>query len=197
MDRYGLVVRQTKEFFVDSRSLGRTDLQVSAFGMGCGNFGGIGSSPEFFGRGESEDQAFNLLDRAVDVGMNFLDTADAYGGGRSETMIGNWLHTRGGSIRDNLLISSKVGNAVGEELGRSGLSRCHVLRQIDETLGRLGLDHLDMYIVHEPDPATPLEETVGVFDELIRSGKVRHVGISNHPADVVATALEISEDVDG
>ncbi len=76
---------------MDFRQLGDTGLRVSAFGMGCGNFGGIGSAPEFFGMGESEDEAFVLLDRAVDLGINFLDTADAYGGGRSESTLGKWL----------------------------------------------------------------------------------------------------------
>lgn len=175
------------------RQLGRTDLRISAFGMGCGNFGGIGSAPEFFGQGESEDEAFALLDRAVDLGINYLDTADAYGGGRSETTIGKWLGTKSSSVRDGLLISSKVGNAVGEKLDKFGLSRNHVLRQVDASLGRLGVDHLDMYLVHEIDDATPLAETVGVFNEVVNAGKVRFVGISNHSASRVEEALSISD----
>ena len=164
--------------------------------MGCGNFGGVGSAPEFFGMGESEEEAFGLLDRAVDLGINFLDTADAYGGGRSETTIGKWLKTKEGSVRDHLLISSKVGNPVGEDPSDRGLSRRHILQQIDASLSRLGIDHLDMYLIHEPDPATPLEETMEAFDDVVRSGKVRHIGVSNLPAREVTKSLSIS-DTDG
>lgn len=161
--------------------------------MGCGNFGGVGSAPEFFGMGESEEEAFALLDRAVDLGINFLDTADAYGGGRSETTIGNWLRKKGPGLRDRLLISSKVGNAVGDDPNAVGLSRRHILRQVDASLQRLGVDHLDMYLLHEPDPDTPLEETMRALDDVVRAGKVRAIGISNHPAWVVVKSLWISD----
>lgn len=164
--------------------------------MGCGNFGGIGSAPAFFGQGETEEEAFELLDRAVDLGMNYLDTANAYGGGRSETTIGKWLATQNPTIRDNLLISSKVANAVGDGPNQRGLSRRHILQQIDASLGRLGVDHLDMYIVHEPDPATPLEETLDALNSLIDQGKVRYIGASNFPAWLLAKSLWIS-DVNG
>ena len=160
--------------------------------MGCGNFGGVGSAPEFFGMGESEKDAFELLDRAVDLGINFLDTADAYGGGRSETTIGKWLKTKDLSIRDQLLISSKVGNPVGDDPNDRGLSRRHILRQIDASLKRLGVEHLDMYLVHEPDPTTTLEETMAALDSVIRSGKVRYIGVSNHSNGVVSKSLSIS-----
>ncbi len=128
---------------MDYRQLGQTGLRVSAFGMGCGNFGGIGSAPEFFGQGESESEAFALLDRAVDLGINFLDTADAYGGGRSEATIGKWLSAKDPAMRDRLLISSKVANPVGDDPNQRGLSRRHILRQVDASLTRLGVDHLD------------------------------------------------------
>lgn len=173
--------------------LGRTDLKISPFGMGCGNFGGIGSAPEFFGQGESEEEAFALLDRAVDLGINYLDTADAYGGGRSETTIGNWLKTKDSSVRDRLLISSKVANQVGDDPTHSGLSRAHIIRQIDASLGRLGVDHLDMYLAHQPDPATPIEETLDAFDSLVSIGKVRYFGASNYEADTLEAALSASE----
>lgn len=149
---------------LEYRKLGRTDLNVSAFGLGCGNFGGIGSAPEFFGQGESEEEAFSLLDRAVELGLNYLDTANAYGGGRSETTIGKWLAQKGPSVRDGLLVSSKVANPVGPNLDESGLSRSHILDQIDASLGRLNVDHLDMYIVHDRDPDTPLDETLDALD---------------------------------
>lgn len=173
--------------------LGGTELELSEFGMGCGNFGGIGSAPDFFGQGESEEEAFRLLDQAVDMGINYLDTADAYGGGRSEATIGKWLASKDQTTRDCLLISSKVGNAVGPGPDDQGLSRGHVLRQIDASLARLGVDHLDMYLVHELDPSTSLEETVAVFDEIVRSGKARCIGISNHAAWQVTRALWISD----
>ena len=166
---------------------------VSGFGMGCGNFGGIGSAPAFFGQGESEEEAFALLDRAVDLGINYLDTANAYGGGRSETTIGKWLATKDRTVRDDLLISSKVANPVGEGPNQRGLSRRHILDQIDASLGRLGVDHLDMYIVHEPDPTTPLEETLDALDSLVAAGKVRYIGASNFPAWLMAKSLWLSD----
>ena len=174
-------------------TLGRTGLKVSAFGLGCGNFGGIGSAPEFFGQGESEEEAFGLLDRAVDIGINYLDTADAYGSGRSESTIGKWLSTKDASLRDKLLISSKVANPVGNDVNQRGLSRRHILRQIDASLSRLGVDHLDMYLVHEPDPDTPLEETIETLSSLIDAGKVRYIGASNFPAWLLMKSMWTAE----
>jgi len=141
--------------------------------------------------GESEGEAFVLLDRALDLGINFLATADAYGGGRSEKTIGNCLRTKNQSVRDGLVISSKVGNPVGEDLKFSGLSRRHILHQIDASLSRLGIDHLDMYLIHAPDPLTPLEETMEAFDEVGRAGKVRHIGVSNLTMSTVTNLLQI------
>ena len=178
---------------MELRNLGRTDLRVSAFGLGCGNFGGIGSAPEFFGQGESEDEAFELLDRAVELGINYLDTANAYGGGRSEATIGRWLATKDLTVRERLLISSKVANPVGPDLDQSGLSRRHIFDQIDASLGRLGVDHLDMYIVHERDPDTPLEETLDALDTLVTAGKVRFVGVSNFPAWLTTKSLWVAD----
>ena len=178
---------------IEYRYLGNTGLALSSYGMGCGNFGGIGSAPEFFGQGESEEEAFALLDRAVDLGINYLDTANAYGGGRSETTIGKWLSGKDSSVRDNLLVSSKVANPVGDGPNQRGLSRRHILEQIDASLGRLGVDHLDMYIVHEPDPSTPLEETLDVLDSLIDAGKIRYIGASNFPAWLIAKALWVAD----
>src|SRR5437868_1974073 len=113
------------------RRLGSTGLRVSRLALGCGNFGGIGSAPAFFGMGENERQAFDLMDRAFDAGINLFDTADAYGGGRSEAFIGRWLKTKGSRVREQLLVSSKVFNPVGAGPNDRGLSRVHILRQID------------------------------------------------------------------
>src|SRR5437016_5447249 len=145
---------------MDHRRLGSTGLRISRLGLGCGNFGGIGSAPEFFGMGENEAQACELMDRALDAGINFFDTANAYGGGRSETYIGNWLKTKGSTVSQRLLVSSKVFNPVGPGPNDRGLSRRHILQQVDESLARLQTDRLDMYLIHEPDPETPLEETL-------------------------------------
>jgi len=175
------------------RRLGTTGLRISRLGLGCGNFGGIGSAPAFFGMGESEEQAWALLDRAVDAGINFLDTANAYGGGRSETYIGRWLQSRGAAVRNNILLSSKVFNPVGPGPNDRGLSRRHVLQQVEASLGRLHTDRLDMYLIHEPDPETPLEETLEALNDLVRAGKVLYVGASNIETWRLASALSISE----
>src|SRR5881394_279398 len=161
------------------RRLGSTGLRISRLGLGCGNFGGIGSAPAFFGMGETEAQAFDLMDRAFDAGINFFDTADAYGGGRSESYIGRWLKAKGARVRDQLFLTSKVFNPVGPGPDERGLSRAHILRQIDASLARLQTDRLDLYLMHEWDPDVPLEETLRAFDDLVRAGKVRQIGMSN------------------
>jgi aryl-alcohol dehydrogenase-like predicted oxidoreductase len=178
---------------MEYRRLGTTGLRISRLGLGCGNFGGIGSSPAFYGMGESEQEAFSLMDRAWEAGINFFDTADAYGGGRSETFIGSWLKQKGSRARDQILVSSKVFNPVGEGPNDRGLSRRHILRQVDASLTRLQTDRLDMYLIHEPDPETPLEETLRALDDLIRTGKVLYVGASNIEAWRLARALWISD----
>ena len=143
--------------------------------------------------GESEDEAFALMDRAREAGINFFDTADAYGGGRSETFIGRWLKEKGSRVRDQILVSSKVFNPVGEGPNDRGLSRRHIMRQVDASLARLQTDRLDMYLIHEPDPETPLEETLRALDDLIHVGKVLYVGASNIEAWRLARALWISD----
>jgi aryl-alcohol dehydrogenase-like predicted oxidoreductase len=167
-------------------------LDVSRLILGCGNFGGVGSAPAFYGMGETEAQALELLDRAWAAGINAFDTADAYGGGRSETWLGRWLRAKGSSVRDRLVLTSKVFNPVGPGPDERGLSRAHILRQIDASLARLQTDHLDLYLMHEWDPDTPLEETLRAFEDLVRAGKVRHVGASNVTAEQLETALGTS-----
>ncbi|HTK29778.1 MAG TPA: aldo/keto reductase [Vicinamibacterales bacterium] len=177
---------------MEYRRLGSTGLKISRLGLGCGNFGGIGSAPAFFGMGETEEQARELMDLAVESGINLFDTADAYGGGRSEAYIGRWLHDRGSAVRDQLLVSSKVFNAVGPGPNDRGLSRRHILQQVDASLRRLQTDRLDMYLIHEPDPETPLEETLTALDDVVRAGKVVYIGASNIEAWRLARALETS-----
>jgi aryl-alcohol dehydrogenase-like predicted oxidoreductase len=178
---------------VEYKKLGRTGLKVSAVGLGCGNFGGIGSAPAFFGKGETEEQAFALMDKAWRLGINFFDTSNVYGGGRSETFIGKWLKAKGARVRDQLLLGSKVFNPIGEGPNDWGLSRRHILRQVEASLTRLGVDYLDMYLIHEPDPTTPLEETLHVLSDLIQQGKVRYIGASNMPAWLMTKALWMSD----
>ena len=175
------------------RRLGTTGLKVSRLVLGCGNFGGIGSAPQFYGQGENEQQAAALMDRALDAGITVFDTADAYGGGRSETYIGRWLHARGSDVRDRLLLSSKVFNPIGPGPNDRGLSRRHILRQVDASLTRLQTDRLDMYLIHEPDPDTPLDETLHALHDIVRAGKVLYVGASNIEAWRLSRALGISD----
>jgi 1-deoxyxylulose-5-phosphate synthase len=178
---------------VEYRRLGSTGLKISRLGLGCGNFGGVGSAPAFFGMGENEAQAFDVMDRAFEAGLNFFDTADAYGGGRSETYIGAWLKAKGSRVREQLLLSSKVFNPVGPGQNDRGLSRRHILKQVDASLTRLGTDRLDMYLIHEPDPETPLDETLRALDDVVRGGKVLYIGASNIEAWRLARALSASE----
>jgi aryl-alcohol dehydrogenase-like predicted oxidoreductase len=172
------------------RQLGRTDLRVSVLGLGCGNFGGIGSAPDMIGRGDDEATAYALMDAARERGITLFDTANAYAGGRSEEWIGRWLSTRPGA-RDEIVLTTKVRNRVGPGPDDEGLSAMHITAQIDASLRRLRTDHVDLYLAHEPDPATPIAETLGAFDELLRSGKVRHTGLSNFSGAEVADALAV------
>jgi aryl-alcohol dehydrogenase-like predicted oxidoreductase len=178
---------------MEHRSLGRTGLKVSRLGLGCGNFGGVGSDPRFFGKGESEAEAFALMDRALEMGINFFDTADAYGGGRSESFIGRWLKTKDQSVRDRILVSSKAFNPVGDGPNDRGLSRRHLKRQVERSLKRLGIERLDLFLIHEPDPETPLGETLQALDDLIHEGKIHYIGASNIEAWRLAKALGLSE----
>jgi aryl-alcohol dehydrogenase-like predicted oxidoreductase len=176
---------------VEQRVLGRSGVAVSRIVLGCGNFGGIGSKPSLFGQGTTRDEAFALLDAAWDVGVTTLDTADAYGGGRSESYIGEWLRTRASDVRDRVVIVTKTFNPMAEGADR-GLSRARIRRQVVSSLERLGLDRLPLYMAHDFDPDVPQEETLAAFDELVREGTVGAVGASNFTAEQVAEALELS-----
>jgi aryl-alcohol dehydrogenase-like predicted oxidoreductase len=145
--------------------------------LGCGNFGGVGSAPEFFGRGQSEDEAFALMDAAWELGITWFDTADAYGGGRSEEAIGRWCRSRGVRPR----ITTKTYNPMDAGADR-GLSRARIERQLASSLDRLGADRVDVYLAHEFDPEVPLEETIGAFEDLVASGAIGAYGVSNFSA---------------
>src|SRR6266849_5430843 len=148
---------------MERRQLGGTGVEVSRIILGCGNFGGIGSAPEFFGQGENEEEAFRIMDAAWEVGITTFDTADAYGGGQSETTIGKWMASRG--VRPE--ISTKTFNPMGAGHDH-GLTRARVTRQIESSLDRLGVDAVDLYLAHDFDPDAPLEETVATFEGLIQ-----------------------------
>ena len=177
---------------METRDLGRSGVAVTRIVLGCGNFGGVGSSPAFFGQGIPKDVAFQIMDTAWDLGIRTFDTADAYGGGRSEDWIGNWLATKGSAVHDRIVIETKTFNPM--DVGHDhGLSRARILRQIDTSLARLGLDRVPLYLAHDYDPDVPQEETLAALDELVRAGKVGAIGCSNLSGDQLAEALEISE----
>jgi aryl-alcohol dehydrogenase-like predicted oxidoreductase len=177
---------------VEQVPLGRSGITVSRVIVGCGNFGGIGSAPRFFGRGTSREDALRLLDEAWELGITTLDTADAYGGGRSETIVGEWLATRTPEVRDRVVVTTKTFNPM-DEGGDHGLSHARIRRQIDTSRRRLGLERIPLYMAHAFDPDTPQEETLQAFDELVRAGIVGAVGASNFTAEQLAEALELSK----
>jgi aryl-alcohol dehydrogenase-like predicted oxidoreductase len=173
---------------MEQRRLGATGVDVTRVILGCGNFGGVGSAPAFFGQGESEEEAFAIMDAAWELGVRAFDTADAYGGGRSETWIGRWLAARG----HRPMLATKVFNSVVGDPADRGLRRERILRQIDGSLERLGVERVDLYLIHAPDPETPLEETLGAFEELVRAAKVGAIGASNVDRGYLEEALAIS-----
>lgn len=170
-------------------------MRVSAIGLGCGGFGGIGSDASLFGKGESEQQAFALMDRAADLGINYFDTADSYGGGLSETMVGRWMRDR--AARDGVVLATKVFNPTAGDPNGGGLSRRHIMQAIDASLRRLQTDHVDIYMAHEVDPHVDLEETMRAFDDVVRSGKARYLGFCNIEAWRVIKSLWLSERIGG
>jgi aryl-alcohol dehydrogenase-like predicted oxidoreductase len=164
--------------------LGNTDLQIFPLNLG-GNV---------FGYTADEAESHLVLDCFAELGGNFIDTADSYSawapgnsGGESESILGNWLHKR--RNRDALVIATKV----SDHPERRGLGAANVKAAAEDSLKRLKTDHIDLYYAHFDDPDTPLEETLGAFDELVREGKVRHVGGSNYSVERIREALEIQE----
>jgi len=159
---------------METRALGRSGFEVSRIILGCGNFGGIGSAPEFFGGGESDEEAAAIMDRAWELGITTFDTADAYGGGRSELAIGRWLASRG--VRP--VLTTKTFNPMSAGADR-GLAPERIRRQLESSLERLGVDRVELYMTHEPDPDTPLAETLAALDELVAAGLIGAYGGSN------------------
>jgi len=168
------------------RPLGRSGLLVSPLAFG-GNV---------FGWTVDEAASFKLLDAWLDAGFNFVDTADVYSawvpghtGGESETIIGKWLRHSG--KRNRLVLATKVGKPMGE--GKVGLSPKYIREAVEASLKRLQTDYIDLYQSHDDDAGTPLEESLGAFDALIKEGKVRAIGASNYTAPRLAEALDVSE----
>ncbi len=147
--------------------------------LGCGNFGGIGSAPAFFGQGNTEDEAMAIMDSAWERGVRWFDTADAYGGGRSESYIGRWRAAR---RPDGLLVTTKVFNSVTGEPGDHGLAPDRIRRQVEGSRERLGVERIDLYLAHDPDPDVSIEASVDVFEELAAGGVIGAWGVSNFSA---------------
>ena len=147
--------------------------------FGCGNFGGLGSPPENRDKGDGREQALTMLDAARDRGLTRFDTANTYGGGASEAILGEWLGMQSPSLRARLQIATKVGNPHGCPPGDQPLSRTQIAHHLDQSLRRLGLERIDLYYLHEFDPRTPLEETLEGLDRAFLAGKIATFGISN------------------
>jgi aryl-alcohol dehydrogenase-like predicted oxidoreductase len=159
--------------------------ELSRIALGCGNFGGVGSAPEFFGHGLTEDQAFALMDSAWALGITHFDTADAYGGGRSEQWIGRWLASRG--VRPRLTTKTYNPMQAGAD---HGLRPERITRQLHSSLARLGVNRVDLYLAHEFDPDVPLADSFAAMDEAAAAGTIGGYGVSNFDAGQLAAALE-------
>jgi aryl-alcohol dehydrogenase-like predicted oxidoreductase len=171
---------------MNKRKLGKTGLEISPLVFG-GNV---------FGWTVDQATSFKLLDAFVAAVFNSVDTADAYSrwvpghsGGESETILGEWMKRRGN--RSKMIVATKVGMDMG--FWKKGLSKSHILRSAEDSLRRLQTDYIDLYQSHIDDPDTPLEETLGAYAELIKQGKVRAIGASNHKAERLAATLETSK----
>lgn len=168
--------------------LGQSGLIVSRLAFGAMTFAkGQADTPTLYKVGAA--LADELVGVALEAGVNFFDTADAYADGQSEELLGAALKGR----RNEAIIATKVGFRSGAALTQSGLSRRHILWSVDQSLQRLGTDWIDAYIVHREDPFAPLEETLEVLDAIVRAGKVRYIGFSNWSAWKAATALEMQK----
>ncbi len=171
---------------MEHRQLGRSGLRISALTLGTMGFGGRGG---FSRIGSADvDGGRRQIDLALDAGVNLIDTADMYSTGGAEEILGQAL----GSRRDRVLLASKARFAMGDGPNDAGLSRHHLIEACEASLRRLQTDHIDIYQLHEWDGQTPLEETLGALDDLVRSGKVRYVGASNFAGWQVMKALGIA-----
>ncbi|MDD9945641.1 MAG: aldo/keto reductase [Myxococcales bacterium] len=162
------------------RKLGRTGVEVSPLCLGAMNFGGPTERAD----------SLAIIHRALDAGLNFIDTANRYNAGESERIVGSALSD---GRRDRVVLATKVFGPMGEGPNDRGTSRYHIIRACEDSLRRLQTDHIDLYQLHRPPLDHPQDETLRAFDDLIRAGKVRYIGCSTHPAWMVMEALSLSE----
>lgn len=166
---------------MQTSSLGKSDLTVSRFGLGTMSL--LTSN--------SEAEAIALVHAALDAGVTLIDTADVYGDGAAETVLGKALKGR----RDGVVLATKVGLRMGGDPARAGGGRRWILQAVEDSLRRLDVETLDLYQLHRPDPATPLEESLQAFEDLRRAGKIRHAGSSVFPAETISRAQWAAEKV--
>ena len=164
---------------MEYKSLGRAGVKVSQICLGTMMFGGP----------TNESDSVRMIHHALDAGINFLDTANVYNDGESERIVGKAIH----SVRDEVVIATKVCGPVADGPNQSGLSRYHIMFQVEESLRRLGTDRIDVYYLHRPDPTTPIEESLRALDDCVRQGKVRYIACSNFDAWRVCEGLSVSE----
>lgn len=165
---------------MEYRYLGKTGMKVSELCLGAMTFG----------RETEEAISFQMMDRFIEAGGNFIDTADVYSTGISEEIVGRWLQAKN---RDQVVIATKVRFPMGEGVNDLGLSRKHIIHGVEQSLRRLGTDHIDLYQVHCWDPATPLEETLSTLNTLVEQGKVRYIGASNYKSYQLQKAVDLSK----
>src|SRR6202042_977145 len=168
--------RYLRRDLMQYRSLGRTGIQVSPYALGAMMFG-AGGNPD-------HDDAIRIIHKALDAGINFVDTADRYSDGESEEIVGQALKGR----RDHVVLATKVWGPMGDDPNQRGNSRRWIMTEVENSLRRLQTDHVDLYQVHRPDPDTDVEETLSALSDLIHSGKVRAIGSSTMPASDIVEA---------
>ncbi|MEH1165025.1 aldo/keto reductase [Micromonospora sp. CPCC 205539] len=164
------------------RNLGRTGIQVSPYCLGAMMFGAMGNP--------DHDDSIRIIHKALDAGINFVDTADVYSAGESEVLVGKALK---GGRRDNVVLASKLHYPMGDDPNHRGNSRRWITTAVENSLRRLQTDHLDLYQVHRPDPSVDLEETLSALSDLIHSGKVRAIGASSFPASDIVEAQWVAD----
>jgi aryl-alcohol dehydrogenase-like predicted oxidoreductase len=168
---------------MDYRVLGRTGIKVSPLCLGAMMFGPIGNP--------DHDDSVRIIHRAIDAGINFIDTADVYSAGESETIVGKALADP--SVRDTIVLATKAHGAMGDDPNERGNSRRWITREVENSLRRLGTDRIDLYQIHRPDPDTDIDETLGVLTDLVRAGKIRYFGSSTFPAYQIVQAQWVAE----
>jgi aryl-alcohol dehydrogenase-like predicted oxidoreductase len=171
------------------RQLADTGVFVSELCLGAMTFGGRGQQWQVIG-GLDQSEVDALVHRAIDGGINFIDTADVYSAGESETLLGRAL----GARRQDVVLATKVRGRMGKGVNQVGLSRLHIMEAVDASLKRLGTDYIDLYQIHRFDPLTNLDDTLRALDDLVHAGKVRYIGCSNLAAWQLMKALAISRE---